>query len=39
MHFIVLFGVIAKLAFVSGFCDVGTLDLSVFDITKASIDV
>ena len=39
MHFIVLFGVITKLAFVSGFCDVGTLDLSVFDITKASIDV
>jgi hypothetical protein len=39
MHFIVLFAVIAKLAFVSGSCDVGTLDLSVFDITKASIDV
>jgi hypothetical protein len=39
MHFIVLFGVIAKLAFVSSNCDVGTLDLSVFDVTKASIDV
>jgi hypothetical protein len=39
MHFIVLFGVIAKLALVSGYCDVGTQDLGVFDITKASIDV
>lgn len=39
MQFILLFGVIAKLAFASSFCDVGTLDLGVFDITKASIDV
>jgi hypothetical protein len=39
MHFIVLFGVIAKLAVVSGNCDVGTQELGVFDVTKASINV
>jgi len=39
MHFVILFGVIAKLVLVSGFCDVGTLDLSLFDTTQASIDV
>jgi hypothetical protein len=39
MHFIILFGVIAKLAFVSGFCDVGTLNVNNFDITQASFDI
>jgi hypothetical protein len=39
MNFIVLVGVIANLAFVSGSCDVGTLDPSVFNVATASMDV